>query len=482
MSKNNLLFTSAEWTEHDINNIWAVVSKIAKEKYNLSFYEPQFTIVDFETMLVNQSFTYGLPVSYAHWSHGKNYFAERDSYIHGSSGLSYEMIINSDPAVTYLMADNSTTMQTLVLAHAAVGHASFFKNNHAFKEGMNPKTILALTQYAKNYIAMCEKKYGETTVEEVLDFAHALAPNSIDRSTRRCNDNLYKRVLEYNSQLESNYDEIFKKFDKKLKLSAEGEDMDIEQIFPETNLLYYIEKNSKVLVTWEREVLSIVRALHQYFYPQALTKMMNEGYASFWHHTLMYDLYDQGYISEGSMMEALDSHCGVIHQFEMRPAYHLNPYKLGSEIFFDIKRMCENPTDEDKEWFPYLVGKDWQQEIQLAMENFTDSSFILQYLSPHIVRKLGLSNSSKCEEDEYQIIYEVTEIQADCDFRDLRRNLSEMYSYEEHHPTIAISAETDDELILSSPNAYALHSTSSAEVCRYIKILMGKAFVNWKMK
>ena len=138
--------------------------------------------------------------------------------------------------------------------------------------------------------------------------------------------------------------------------------------------------------------MRIVRKIAQYFYPQRQTQVMNEGWATFWHYTLMNDLYDEGLVTEGFMMEFLQSHTSVVFQPGFDSPYYsgINPYALGFAMYTDIRRMCEHPTEEDRRWFPDIAGSDWLSTLKFAMSSFKDESFILQYLSPKVIRDLKL--------------------------------------------------------------------------------------------
>ena len=162
---------------------------------------------------------------------------------------------------------------------------------------------------------------------------------------------------------------------------------------PEENLLYFLEKISPVLETWERELLRIVRNIGQYFYPQKQTKVMNEGCATFVHHYITNALYDRGLLSEGAMLEILHSHANVIFQPEFDdPRYSgINPYALGFAMMQDIQRICTEPEEEDREWFPEIAGNgDWRETLKDAWANYRDESFVQQYLSPNLIRRMKL--------------------------------------------------------------------------------------------
>src|SRR5205807_1309811 len=128
--------------------------------------------------------------------------------------------------------------------------------------------------------------------------------------------------------------------------------------WPEESLLYFIEKRAPRLEDWQRELIRIVRNVSQYFYPQKQLQMMNEGCATFVHYEIMNRLHDKGLITEGSMLEFLHSHSSVVFQpgFDDPRFSGLNPYALGFAMMSDIKRICEDPTDEDREFFPEIAG------------------------------------------------------------------------------------------------------------------------------
>ncbi|HBB52815.1 MAG TPA: SpoVR family protein, partial [Legionellales bacterium] len=161
---------------------------------------------------------------------------------------------------------------------------------------------------------------------------------------------------------------------------------------PQENILYFMEKHAPLLKPWQREIVRIVRKISQYFYPQGQTKVMNEGWACFWHYTLLHALYDEGLVTDEFMMEVLQNHTNVIYQPEYNSPYFsgINPYTLGYNMMQDIKRICENPTEEDKMWFKDLANTNWQTQLDHAMRYYKDERFISQYLSPHLVRQLKL--------------------------------------------------------------------------------------------
>ena len=145
----------------------------ALDELKLDIYPNQIEIISAEQMLDAYSCT-GLPLMYHHWSFGKRFVRDESNYRHGRSGLAYEIVINSNPCISYNMEENSMAMQILVMSHAAFGHNHFFKNNYLFRDWTDASSIHDYLAFAKSFIAQCEQEYGEEEVEAVLDAAHAL--------------------------------------------------------------------------------------------------------------------------------------------------------------------------------------------------------------------------------------------------------------------------------------------------------------------
>jgi stage V sporulation protein R len=206
---------------------------------------------------------------------------------------------------------------------------------------------------------------------------------------------------------------------------------------PQENILYFIEKNAPLLEPWQREIVRIVRKVAQYFYPQRQTQVMNEGWATFWHYTLLNDMYDQGLLTDGYMMEILSSHTNVVFQPPVgHPAYSgINPYALGFNMFCDLRRICESPTDEDREWFPDIAGSDWRKTLDYAMRHFKDESFIGQYLSPKLMRDFRLFS---IVDDATQKELEVSAIHDDTGYRRVRESLSRQHDLNWREPNIQV--------------------------------------------
>ncbi|HZE92471.1 MAG TPA: SpoVR family protein, partial [Rhizobacter sp.] len=192
-----------------------------------------------------------------------------------------------------------------------------------------------------------------------------------------------------------------------------------------------------LLEPWQREIVRIVRKVAQYFYPQRQTQVMNEGWATFWHHHLLNTMYDDGHLSDGMMIEWLKSHTNVVYQPPVghRAYSGINPYALGFAMYTDIKRMCENPTDEDRLWFPGVAGTDWLRTLDHAMRNFKDESFVGQYLSPHLMREFRLFS---IVDDENESELEVAAIHDESGYRRVREALAHQYDLGSREPNIQV--------------------------------------------
>ena len=183
-TKGNLLYEGSEWTFDKLKRTYEAVEKIAVEELGLDTYSNQIEVITSEQML-DAYCSIGMPLMYRHWSFGKRFIREEMLYRKGFQGLAYEIVINSDPCISYYMEENTMAMQTLVLAHAAFGHNHFFKNNYLFKEWTDAKAILDYLEFAKGYIATCEERHGLAAVEEILDACHALMDQGVFRYKRR---------------------------------------------------------------------------------------------------------------------------------------------------------------------------------------------------------------------------------------------------------------------------------------------------------
>ena len=301
------LSTGAEWTFELLAKYDRAIAEIAVGEFGLDCYPNQIEVISSEQMLDAYSMT-GLPIGYPHWSFGKSFIQNEHEYRTGARGLAYEIVINSNPCIAYLMEENSLTMQSLVIAHAAYGHNSFFKGNYLFRAWTDADAIIDYMVFAKNYIAECEQRHGVDAVELLLDSCHAIQNYGVDRYKRPAKLSMakeYARQKEREAYVQSQINQLWRTLPRREEDEDEDEQRKAAPRFPpepEENLLYFIEKYAPLLEPWQREMVRIVRKISQYFYPQRQTQVMNEGWATFWHYTILNQLYDEGVVGDGFMM------------------------------------------------------------------------------------------------------------------------------------------------------------------------------------
>ena len=435
--KRQPISTGSEWTFELIRAYDREIGRIA-ERYALDTYPNQIEIITAEQMMDAYA-SVGMPIGYNHWSYGKHFLHTEKHYKRGQMGLAYEIVINSDPCIAYLMEENTITMQALVIAHACYGHNSFFKGNYLFRTWTDASSIIDYLVFAKQYITQCEERHGIDAVEDLLDSCHALMNYGVDRYKRPypiSAEEERRRQKEREELLQRQVNDLWRTIPKMGDKDKHEEDARFPSE-PQENILYFLEKHAPLLEPWQREVIRIVRKIAQYFYPQRQTQVMNEGWATFWHYTLLNDLYDEGLVTDGFMFEFLQSHSGVIYQPSFDSPYYsgINPYTLGFSMFRDIRRICENPTEEDKRWFPDIAGSDWLSTVTFAMKSFKDESFILQFLSPKVIRDLKLFSIL---DDDHRDELEVAAIHDDRGYRLIREQLAAQYNLGNREPNIQI--------------------------------------------
>lgn len=432
------LFTSSEWNFDLIRECDRAIGELARE-FRLDTYPNQIEVISSEQMMDAYA-AVGMPIGYHHWSYGKQFLSTEHSYKRGQMGLAYEIVINSNPCIAYLMEENTMAMQALVIAHACYGHNSFFKGNYLFKTWTDADSIIDYLVFAKNYISKCEERYGIDQVEEILDSCHALMNYGVDRYKRPYPISAQEeeqRQAEREEYLQKQVNDLWRTIPRTEHAENDSKTAHRFPSEPQENILYFLEKNSPLLESWQREIIRIVRKIAQYFYPQRQTQVMNEGWACFWHYTLLNELYARGMVTDGFMLEFLQSHTSVITQLPYDHPYFsgINPYTLGFAMMTDIRRICENPTAEDRDWFPDIAGKDWNDTLQFAMRNFKDESFILQFLSPKVMRDLKLFS---IVDDDSEENIEVAAIHDEGGFRKLREMLAGQYNLGNREPNIQV--------------------------------------------
>lgn len=376
-----------EYTMQELERWNRKIEEIVEE-YGLECYPQEFEICSYEDMICYEAYV-GMPAHYPHWSYGKAYEKKKILYKYNIEGLPYEMVINSNPCIGYLMRDNTLLLQILTMAHV-YGHNDFFKNNRLFTEGTTAHyTIEMFKNHAdrvRSYIQ--DPTIGYERMERILDAAHALR-----YQTSRVVD--MKRLTE-----DEKKKKILQEYDRKTKRTGvldEKKDIPFPNLNkvplePTEDIMGFILEHGK-LEEWEKDVLSIVIEETQYFIPQIETKVMNEGWASYWHYKIINKLE----LPQNLHMEFLSRHNQVIRPF----LGSVNPYYVGYKIFEDIEKR-------------YGIEKIFEVR-QLER----DESFIRRYLTEELCGEMNLFQYRKKGQD-----YEIEEVADEKGWKEIRNTIA----------------------------------------------------------
>ena len=318
--------------EKAVEQIWEIALR-----FGLDPYPTNFEIVPATVMYEVGS--YALPGRYSHWTFGKAYQRMKTMYDFALSRI-YEVVINTNPAYGFLLETNSPVQNQMVIAHV-LGHVDFFKNNIYFSK-TNRRMVESVSTHALRFMDY-EFRHGRRTVEEFLDAVLAIEehidPNFFMRHEVSAEEE--KRRAEHRP-VEGRYDDLWS-LDKNVNPVAPVETDAKRAGLPQKDLLFYLMENSPVLQPWQRDVIAMVHEEVEYFIPQMQTKIMNEGWASFWHARIMRELD----LSDNAHIEFADLHSAVVSPQKGK----LNPYYLGYKMFENIERTWDNPSAEDREKF-----------------------------------------------------------------------------------------------------------------------------------
>jgi stage V sporulation protein R len=363
-----------QWTMADLA-AWDEKIRALVDDFGLDCFEQEFEVCDHEQMIGYMAY-HGMPAHYPHWSFGKSFERQKTLYNLQLSGLPYEMVINSDPSVAYLMRGNSLCLQILTMAHV-YAHNDFFKNNFTFRH-TEPKGLLNRVKLhsnrARDYIA--DPSIGLEQVEPVLDACHSLSLQiSRNPSVKRLN----------REELEAR---LFKKLTKADKPDEHAVATALEQplLEDEEDLLRLLLEYAPDLSDWERDLIGIARADALYFLPQIETKIINEGWASFWHHQIMNALK----LPHDIHMEFMVRH----HQVIRPTPGDINPYHLGFMTWRKIAKEALGLEDGHDDGGPLPLLGDAAKDVRELMfrirEVDRDTSFLRQFLDEKLARELDI--------------------------------------------------------------------------------------------
>ena len=361
------------------------ICKIAKDA-GLDFYETIFELVDYKTL--NQIASYGgFPVRYPHWRFGMDYEQLSKSYQYGLSKI-YELVINTNPCYAYLMEGNEFVDQKLVMAHV-YGHCDFFKNNQWFSQ-TDRKMMDTMANHATR-VRRYYDRHGQDTVENFMDLVLSIE-NLIDRHSPYAknkiemvkeeapalNPNDFKNEkLEFSKEYMDEYLKPFKS--KESAETATGKSRFPSE--PTKDVLQFLVMYAP-LEEWQQDIISIVRDEAYYFAPQGMTKIMNEGWASYWHSKLM----TEHIMNDSEIIDFADRHSGTM---SMQPG-GFNPYKIGIELMRNIEQRW-NKGQFGREWEECNDLQElahWDKKLGLGREkifevrrNYNDVTFIDEFLT-----------------------------------------------------------------------------------------------------
>lgn len=305
-------------------------------------------------------------------------------------GLSkiYELVINSNPCYAFLLEGNSLIQNKLIVAHV-LAHCDFFKNNVRFS-ATNRDMVESMAATAER-ISRYELAYGAETVESFIDAVlsiqehvdpQLIKPMRYDK--RQQMDEKLRRAKEGRQRLVKTgpYDDLWALDSLSGGCTEEGKEVTVYfPPEPEKDIVWFIQEYSEVLEDWQRDIMSMLREEMLYFWPQMETKIMNEGWASYWHQRIIRELDLTSY----ETVEFAKLNASVVQPSRQS----LNPYYLGLKIFEDIERRWDHPTEEERRRFGREPGKG-REKIFEVRELDSDISFLRSYLTKDLVRDLDL--------------------------------------------------------------------------------------------
>lgn len=334
--------------EEALERIWEIA-----RGFGLDPFPVNFEIVPATVMYEIGS--YALPGRFSHWTFGKAYHRMKTMYDFGLSRI-YEVVINTNPAYGFLLETNSPLQNKLVMAHV-LGHVDFFKHNAYFAH-TNRRMVDEVNLHAAR-IEEYEFKYGRKTVEAFLDAVLSIEehidPNFLIRKER----DLPPPPEKATSGRENPFEDILRLGEKPAGETAPPPKRKPgEPVYPEKDLVWFIANYSPALEDWQRDVMMMIHDEMLYFVPQMQTKIMNEGWASYWHARIMRELCE----GTDDFVEFAELHASVVSPHKGQ----LNPYYLGYKIFEDIERRWDNPTAEEREAYGRPGGQGREKSSRCA--------------------------------------------------------------------------------------------------------------------
>ncbi|MFD2117643.1 SpoVR family protein [Paenibacillus yanchengensis] len=365
----------------------AEITEIA-QGFGLDFYTMRYEICPAD--IIYTFGAYGMPTRYNHWSFGKAFQKMKMEYDFGLSKI-YELVINSDPCYAFLLDGNSLIQNKLIVAHV-LAHSDFFKNNARFH--LTNRNMVESMSATADRVQQYAMKYGTEQVEQFIDAILAIQEH-VDPTIIKPYQLDKKRYIETATNAERTshtkdkttpYEQLWMLDATYAEQQKQAADAIIEKNsnFPpklEKDLIWFIEEYSTVLEEWQRDILTMLRDEMLYFWPQIETKIMNEGWASYWHQRIVRELD----LTSEETIEYAKLNSSVV----VPSKNTLNPYYLGLKIFENIEKRWDNPTLEEQTRFGRKPGQGRSKMFEVR-ELDSDISFLRNYLTKDLVDELDL--------------------------------------------------------------------------------------------
>lgn len=348
------------------------ITEIA-EGFGLDFFPMRYEICPADILYTFGA--YGMPTRFSHWSFGKQFHKMKIQYDLGLSKI-YELVINSNPCYAFLLDTNSLIQNKLIVAHV-LAHCDFFKNNVRFSNTRRDM-VESMTATAER-IAYYEMIHGKEEVEKFLDAVLSIQEHidpTLIGSTFQYGE--YEAEEETEQKRSTPYDDLWD-LDTKVKDEKKPKRKQFPPS-PEKDVLLFIQEFSRELEEWQRDILTMMREEMLYFWPQLETKIMNEGWATYWHQRILREMD----LTTDEAIEFSALNANVIQPSKTT----INPYFLGLKIFEDIEQRYNEPTDEMKK--QGVKPNSGREKIFEVREIESDQSFIRNYLTKDLVEREDL--------------------------------------------------------------------------------------------
>ncbi|WP_170006593.1 SpoVR family protein [Bacillus fonticola] len=348
------------------------ITEIA-EGFGLDFYPMRYEICPAD--IIYTFGAYGMPTRFSHWSFGKQFHKMKLQYDLGLSKI-YELVINSNPCYAFLLDSNSLIQNKLIVAHV-LAHCDFFKNNLRFQNTKRDmvESMAATAERVRQYEMQYGKEAVEATLDAVLAIEEHIDPSIIKPHLSTQDEDEWE---ESGDRKLSPYDDLWSLDEEIPKRKRTGAKR--RKPFPpkpEKDLLLFIEAHSRELEDWQRDIVTMMREEMLYFWPQLETKIMNEGWASYWHQRILREMD----LTSGESIEFAKLNAGVVQPSRTQ----INPYYLGLKIFEDIEERWNNPTEEMIE--RGVEPGSGRAKLFEVRELESDISFLRNYVTKDLVMR-----------------------------------------------------------------------------------------------